>query len=574
MLPWPKRDLARRVLLGTARRLTAAAGAAGAEPSVPEAPPAATVRHDFGFPPCHRAMSPGAAISGSGVRAVRAMPAETGAGPAAGAAPALFAARAGACVVSVCTRNYLYLARTALAAFRRHHPGVPAFLGIVDWDGEEPLAVEGTTLLACCRPEIGGEGFDFLALKYTAFELCAAMKPRVLDHVLRSTRCEKVVFIDSDVLTCAPYERLLAELDRHDFVVTPHTLAPLPHPDRFWERPTMGDLAFAGTLNSGLFGLRASAAAQAFLHTWRDLVTRPGAFMLELGGQSEQNAFNWVTSFVDEVRVLRDPAYNVAYWNLHDRSLRCAALDDPAREDTWTVDGKPLVAFHFSGYSLSDPYVLSRHDHRHSLYVLPSLARLTELYAERLRENGAAEDLRRRYRFDAFPSGIEVDGRMRRLWKQHETLRATAQSPWTAAGEAHFCQALLSPIAYTGSLLPALFETIYAERPDVRRRHPGARLQPERLLRWIASHGIYEYGYQDLYDRHRPVLPSRHGVVALARARRERPRLFDGLPCPLGADRHRLLARLDDAGQSALAGSVRMGDLEHYYVSDRARPAA
>lgn len=578
MLPWPKRDLVRRLLLGTARRLTAAAGAVGgaggSAAGAPEAPPADTLRLQFGFPHCRRPTAAGATAAGARAVAVAAAAAEAGTGTGGGAGtanaiapPTLFAAREGACVVSVCTRNYLYLARTAIAAFRRHHPGTPAFLGIVDWDGSEPLAVEGTTLLACCRPEIGGDGFDYLALKYSAFELCAAMKPYVLDHVLRRTRCAKIVFIDSDVLTCAPFARLLAELDGHDFVVTPHTLAPLPHPDRFWERPTMGDIAFAGHLNSGLFGLRATAPAQAFLHAWRDLVTRPGAFMLELGGQSEQNAFNWVTSFVDEVRVLRDPAYNVAYWNLHDRSLRWTGLDAPAREHAWTVDGKPLVAFHFSGYSLSDPYTLSRHDRRHSLYVLPSVARLTELYAARLRENGADDDLRRPYRFDAFPSGIAVDERMRRLWKQHETLLAAAPSPWTAAGEAHYCQALLSPIPYTGSLLPALFDAIYGERPDVRRRYPGARLQPEQLTRWIALHGIYEHGYQDLYDRHRPVLPSRHGLVALARARRERPRLFAGLPCPLGADRHRLLARLDGAGLSTLAASVRAGEVEHWDVS-------
>jgi glycosyltransferase involved in cell wall biosynthesis len=210
---------------------------------------------------------------------------------------------------------------------------------------------------------------------------------------------------------------------------------------------------------------------------------------------------------------------------------------------------------------------LSRHDQRHSLYVLPSVARLTELYAERLRENGAAEDLRRQYRFDAFPSGIALDERMRRIWKQHETLLAVELNPWTAEGEARYCEALLTPIAYTGSLLPALFDAIYHERPDVRRRYPDARLHPDGMVRWISLHGIYEYGYQDLYDRYGPVLPSRHGVVALARARQERPRLFSGLQSALGADRHRLLARLDDAGLSALAASVRAGELEHYCVS-------
>ncbi len=571
------RALLRRVLLGLARRLAAAAGGTAAlgAPAAPcEAPPAESIRRDCGFPAGR--WTPAApsqdGATGAAVAVVAAPgPAAGVAAPVAVAAPAAepspWDGRAGTCVVSVCTRNYLYLARTALAAFRGHHPQVPAFLGIVDWDGSEPLAVEGTTLLACGAADVGGEAFAYMALKYTPLEMCGAIKPFVLDHVVRRTRFAKLVFIDADIYTCAPFARLIAELDQADFVVSPHTLAPLPHSDRTWERPTLGDLAFAGQLNSGLFGLSATAAAQAFLHTWRDLVTRPGAFQLELGGQSEQNAFNWVTSFVDRVRVLRDPAYNVAYWNLHDRSLRFVGLDDPSCDDAWTVDGEPLVAFHFSGYSLADPFTLSRHDRRHSLYVLPSVARLAELYGERLRQNGAASDMRLPYRFDAFPSGIAIDDRMRRLCKQHETFLAAAASPWTAAGEAHYGAALLSPIPHTGSLLPALFDAIWQERPDVRRRYPDARLQPDGMVRWIALHGIYEHGYQDLYDRYRPVLPSRHGVVTLARARRQHPHVFAGLGGALGEDRHRLLRRLDAAGLTALAGGVRAGALEHYCVS-------
>jgi glycosyltransferase involved in cell wall biosynthesis len=308
--------------------------------------------------------------------------------------------------------------------------------------------------------------------------------------------------------------------------------------------------------------LRATPAAQAFLHTWRDLSTQPGAFLPELGGQTEQNAFNWVTSFVDDVCVLRDPAYNVAYWNLHDRSLRWRGLDDPAAGDEWTVDGRPLVAFHFSGYSLADPYRLSRHDRRHSLYILPSLARLAEVYGERLRACGAAADMRLPYRYDALPSGIPIDERMRRLWKQHEVALRAELSPWTADGEAHYCRALLTPLAHGGSLLPVLFDAVYQERPDVQQRYPEARLAPDRFWRWIALHGIDEHGYQEIYDRHRPAVPSRHGVVTLARAWREHPRLFAGLPQPLGADRHRLLARLDARGPAALAAALRAGHLE------------
>jgi hypothetical protein len=44
------------------------------------------------------------------------------------------------------------------------------------------------------------------------------------------------------------------------------------------------------------------------------------------------------------IGVLRDPGLNVAYWNLHERALL------PDECGGWTVNGRPLKFFHFSGY--------------------------------------------------------------------------------------------------------------------------------------------------------------------------------------------------------------------------------
>lgn len=471
--------------------------------------------------------------------------------------------RRGTCMVSVCSQNYLHFARALIESFRRHHPGMEIFLAVADWDGREPLPLDGAVPLA--GSDLCGPFFPHMALKYTASEMCCALKPYAINHVVARTRFERILYLDSDIYVFAPFERLLEELDRGEFVVTPHTFAPLSEAP--WERPSLGDLAHAGVFNAGLFGVRVTAGSKRFLDTWQDLVTRPGAFVPEYGGQMEQHSFNWVTCFADGVRVLRDPAYNVAYWNLHDRSVRCKGLDDEKAALSWTIDGQPLVAFHFSGFSPYLPYRLSKFDARKSLYILPSVARLCDFYTARLFALGAGENREREYRYDRFPSGIRIDERMRMILKEHETYLGSGLDPWTEEGEAYYCKALLSPIPYTTSLLPALFDPVYRDRIDLHAAFPHARQHPDGLVRWIAACGVYEFGYEEIFDRYRTALPTRHGAVILGRVRQDRPEVFEGLPNPLGADRHRLLARLADAGQERAEVAVRTGEVEHYYIS-------
>lgn len=507
----------------------------------------------LGFPPCLRARAKRpAALAADPLR------------PEESPAPhEVFVGREGLCMVSVCTVNHLHCAREMVGSFHAHHPEAAVFLAVADWDGETHLEVAGATLLA--GRAIAGWHFDYMALKYTATELCCALKPYAINHALERTRYGKVVYLDADIYVFAPLARMLERLDSCNFVVTPHTLAPLPFPERFWERPSMGELAYAGVLNAGMLGLSATPAAKAFIDVWQTMVTAPGAFLDSLGPQLEQNSFNWITCFADGVEVLRDSAYNVAYWNLHDRSLRCGKLDDGG--DDWTVDGKPLVTFHFSGFSPETPHTFSCWDRRHSVYILPSVARLLDFYAARLLEQGAAQIRNLPYAFDALPSGIRIDRRMREIFKTHETFLWSELCPWTEEGEAHYCEALLSPVPYTGSLLPILLHEIYFVRPDLQEAHPEARTRPGTLLTWFTSRGIYEHGYEEIFDRHRPVLPTPHGAFVLGEARRQAPRVFEGLASPLGADRQRLIGRLIDAGLATAAGDVRTGAVERFYFS-------
>ncbi len=311
--------------------------------------------------------------------------------------------------------------------------------------------------------------------------------------------------------------------------------------------------------------MRSAEAASRFLETWRDLVTAPGAFLESRGGQTEQNSFNWIVAFTDDVDVMRDTTYNVAYWNLHERAIRWTG--DGPDGPRFTIEGRPLVAFHFSGFVPGNPLRLCSGNHLHPVHCDRALGRLLTFYSGELAANDAANWSARTYRFATFSSGIVVDRRMRQLFKEYEPELRREVDPFSPAGEATYCRALLSPTPGAGSLLPVLLAAIYRERSDLRTHLPDADVDPEPLLRWFSRSGVHETGYGALFDTHRPVLPRSERLRSLATARARIPDLFAPCAEALGRDRQRLLARLEEAQEDELAREIRDLEGEIYAAS-------
>ena len=64
-----------------------------------------------------------------------------------------------------------------------------------------------------------------------------------------------------------------------------------------------------------------------------------------------------VPGLVSDYAVVRDPEFNLAYWNLHAHRLHWDGRG-------YSVDGRPLAFFHFSGFVPDEPELLSRHQTR------------------------------------------------------------------------------------------------------------------------------------------------------------------------------------------------------------------
>lgn len=233
-----------------------------------------------------------------------------------------------------------------LESFERLHPGSRRFVCLVDRhpgvESELPPGVEVLYAEDLALP--GGRRFLF---KYRPMELCCALKPIAAREILLRRGVSALVYLDCDILILNPFWADLEEAwRRHAVLASPHLVALDP-------RMSAEDclrLHKLSCYNTGFFAIHASAEGKAFLDWWCDKVARYSLEDLAGGLYCDQKWMELAACFSPDVRGLTDPGFNVAYWNLHERTL---GRDAAGR---WQVNGQPLRFFHFSGF---DPAQLS-----------------------------------------------------------------------------------------------------------------------------------------------------------------------------------------------------------------------
>ncbi|MDQ3880665.1 MAG: glycosyltransferase, partial [Chloroflexota bacterium] len=189
---------------------------------------------------------------------------------------------------------------------------------------------------------------------------------------------------------------------------------------------------------------------------------------------------------------LRDPGYNVAYWNLHDRRVESA-------DGGYLAAGRPLRFFHFSGFDPNRPDVLSRHQNRIDLNSDPVLLELCRSYAEELHGAGLNEARRWRYDYAALPDGSRLDVRLRRLLRQADLEGGMPMSPFTERGMGAVYDFLNEPASPEGPPeMTRALSAVYRGREDLQRAFPDInRGDRAAFLAWIRANGRKELSLPD-----------------------------------------------------------------------------
>jgi hypothetical protein len=297
---------------------------------------------------------------------------------------------------TIISRNYLPYARVLYASLQKHNPECEFYVLMVDTEYESSPSQEKFEVIRVQSLNI--PQFDQVAFRYNILELNTNVKPTFMAKLFAEKALDKLLYFDPDILICSSLTELFALLEHFNILLTPHCTSPI-NDDL---RPNEQDFLLAGVFNLGFIGLGKSEDTFRFLDWWEKRCLTLGFNELRTGLFVDQKWINLVPCFFGSVCVTRHLGCNMAYWNLHERTLNESQGQVLVNRDS------PLLFFHFSGIDPADPSQLSKHSNRHRLRERPDLGNIFQEYRSRLFENGYEEFRKLRYGFGFYSNGKPV----------------------------------------------------------------------------------------------------------------------------------------------------------------------
>lgn len=395
--------------------------------------------------------------------------------------------------VTIIARNYVPAARVLARSLARHHPDALLYVVTIDADLADDFAlldnVRTIGIDDIRLPDLG-----IMAVKYDILEFCTAVKPFALSYLLKQVVSGALIYLDPDIQVLSPMSELIEALGSSSIVLTPHLLGAVDDP----ALPGEIEILKSGVYNLGFLALRPGEASSALLAWWSERLfdrclndTASGYFV-------DQRWMDLAPTLFDEVRILREPGYNVAYWNLHERMMGRAGAG-------YAVHGRPVRFFHFSGFSPTDRQALSRHQTRHDVRDHPELSALLHNYADALAAEGYLNFSDAPYRFARLANGARVTAPVR------QALRALIDRglpfPDPLADPDGFCARLCRPILASarGPVSPLEWGVEAAHvRPADGYASVGSNSPHDAFLAWCRSEAAMRLGLTSVTVRAGP----------------------------------------------------------------------
>lgn len=322
------------------------------------------------------------------------------------------------------TYSYLNRARVWAKSLKRLHPDWVIWAIITDKEPEGyvfNLAEEPFDELLTAENLFGDETERWL-FGMDIVEACTAVKGRALQQILTQPDCKKVMYFDPDTAVFNSMQPVLDLLDEYSIVLTPHQIDPEPAEDHIAIKDNeIGSLKW-GVFNLGFLAVANDAEARRFADWWADRLYDWCHDRTDMGIFVDQKWCNLVPCFFDRVKVLRDPGYNVASWNLSQRKFSFDVAG------TLLVNGQPLRFFHFTKLGPIGDSMTSRYA-KENVEVYETWC----AYKRWIEENTDSRVPKGYWHYNSFKDGSLISKAMREKYRADNFLKSSNDNPFLTA---------------------------------------------------------------------------------------------------------------------------------------------
>ena len=388
----------------------------------------------------------------------------------------------GTVVFTIVSRNYFHFAVNLMASVAEHLPGTRRVVAICDERQGLESPDPGIELLGI--EDVGIAALDAMVVQYSILELNTAIKPFVFSRLFADAAAERVIYFDPDIQLFGSGVPLLKHLQEADVVLTPHLTAPLADD----KHPSDISILQSGTYNLGFVAMRRCDDTAQLLRWWQAKLERDCVVDIPRGLFTDQKWMDLVPGFCERTVIERHPGWNVAYWNLMHRHIESGP-------EGFTVNGKPLFFFHFSGYDPRSASI-SKHQDRFTLAACtPATQRLFALYTANLAAAGKEKFAAMPYAFAKLADGTPLPDCARRAVRRHLDWSRPRPPLRSAAGAQFVIDFVRQPVDALQPPVSRLALQLYEDRADLQAAFPDMLAsRREAFLNWFAERAGPEAG--------------------------------------------------------------------------------
>lgn len=280
--------------------------------------------------------------------------------------------------------------------------------------------------------DIFGEKAESWLFGHDVVEACTAVKGRAAVELLNKPDCKKLFYFDPDTALFNTMNEVVELLDTYSIVLTPHQTDPEPRANCMAIQDNEIASLNYGVFNLGFVAIANDQEGRRFAQWWDDRLLDWCHDRLDIGVFVDQKWCNLVPCFFDNVKVLRDPGYNVASWNLSQRIMHFN------ESGTALVNGSPLRFYHFTKLGPVGDTMTQRYARDNT-----EIYELWWWYREQVRSATSQEIPKGWWIYGMFDNGVKIPKPVRELYRVRGDIREAFPQPFNT-GRGSFYEWLFS----------------------------------------------------------------------------------------------------------------------------------